>query len=120
MKNIKYFTKEEFTCKCGCGLNNINYKLVQQLDNVRTNFKHPIIIVSGCRCINHNQQIGGKSNSAHLLGLAVDIKCISSKLRFNLINILLKNKFTRIGISKTFIHVDIMDDYKKQNVIWVY
>ena len=71
--NIKYFKKEEFTCKCGCGLNNINLKLVKILDEIREYFGQPIIISSGCRCTKHNKEVGGVANSRHISGKATDI-----------------------------------------------
>lgn len=71
--NIKYFKKEEFTCKCGCGLNNINLYLVKLLDEIREYFGNPIIITSGTRCARHNKAVQGVSNSRHVLGKASDI-----------------------------------------------
>ena len=71
--NIKYFRKDEFTCKCGCGLNNINMNLVQILDEIRAYFNTPVNVSSGCRCKKHNKNVGGDYNSRHLLGKAADI-----------------------------------------------
>ena len=69
--------------------------------------------------IAHNKEVGGVPTSSHLLGLAVDIRCANSRERFDLINVLLKKGFNRIGIGSTFIHVDIDLD-KSPNVIWTY
>lgn len=71
--DIKYFQKSEFTCKCGCGLNNINLKLVKILDEIRTHFGQPIIVTSGCRCATHNKRVQGVPNSRHVSGKAADI-----------------------------------------------
>lgn len=71
--NIKYFKKEEFTCKCGCGLNNINLKLVQIADEIREKIGVPLIVSSGCRCSKHNKNVGGVLNSRHISGKAVDL-----------------------------------------------
>lgn len=70
--NIKYFKKSEFTCKCGCNLNNIDINLVKILDEIRTHFNKPVIITSGTRCTKHNKNVGGKSYSRHLIGKAAD------------------------------------------------
>lgn len=70
---IKYFKPYEFTCKCGCGLNNINLKLVKILDEIRDYFGQPIMINSGCRCTKHNKEVGGVVNSRHISGKAADI-----------------------------------------------
>ena len=70
--NIKHFKKSEFTCKCGCGLNNIDINLVYILEKIRNNFNKPVIITSGCRCKKYNAFVGGVSNSKHLYGKAAD------------------------------------------------
>lgn len=72
--NIKHFNKSEFTCKCGCGLNNINLNLVNVLERIREHFGgNPVNITSGCRCSKHNKSVGGVQGSRHVLGKAVDI-----------------------------------------------
>lgn len=70
---IKYFKKDEFTCKCGCKLNNIDINLVKVLDEIRMHFNKPVIITSGSRCESHNKVVGGIKNSKHLYGKAADI-----------------------------------------------
>lgn len=72
--NIKHFKKSEFTCKCGCGLNNIDIKLVEILDNIREHFGQACTVTSGTRCAKHNKNVGGVANSRHLSGKAADIK----------------------------------------------
>ena len=71
--DIQYFKKDEFTCKCGCGLNNMNLKLVIIADRVREHFGKPAIVTSGSRCEKHNKEVGGVSNSRHLQGKAIDM-----------------------------------------------
>lgn len=71
--DIKYFKKEEFNCKCGCGLNNVDIKLVKILDEIRGHFGKPMIVTSGCRCKSHNKKVGGVTSSKHLTGKASDI-----------------------------------------------
>lgn len=71
--NIKYFKQSEFTCKCGCGLNNIDLRLVKILDQIREHFGQACRVISGCRCILHNREEGGVSDSKHLIGHASDI-----------------------------------------------
>lgn len=71
--DIKYFKKDEFICKCGCGLNNIDLKLVKILDEIREYFGKPCIITSGCRCTTYNKKVGGIANSKHVQGKACDI-----------------------------------------------
>lgn len=79
--NIKYFKESEFTCKCGCGLNNMNLAVVKIADKVREHFGSPAIVTSGTRCQKHNKEVGGESNSRHLQGKAIDmyVKGVSGK-----------------------------------------
>lgn len=71
---IIHFKKEEFTCKCGCGLNNINLELVEILEKIRSHFGgNPIIITSGCRCTKHNLAVQGAKYSRHVDGKASDL-----------------------------------------------
>lgn len=71
--DIKNFKKDEFTCKCGCGLNNMNLAVVKIADEVREHFGSPAIVTSGSRCEKHNKEVGGVSNSRHLQGKAIDM-----------------------------------------------
>lgn len=65
-KGIKHFTRNEFKCKCGCGNDRIDIRLVKILDNIRDYYNKPAIITSGVRCPAHNKAVGGTSNSWHL------------------------------------------------------
>jgi len=116
-KSVKYFKKSEFTCKCGCGLNNIDYSLVQKLDFARELAGIPFVLHSACRCPKHNKDVGGSVTSSHLRGYAVDIDVIDSYHRFKILVALLGVGFNRLGIYSNFIHADIDLD-KSQNVIW--
>ena len=71
--NIKHFKKNEFTCKCGCGMNNISIELVKVLEEIRNHFGQPCIVTSGCRCATHNKRVGGVQGSRHVVGKAADI-----------------------------------------------
>ena len=117
---MKYFKLEEFDSpdEVGSG-KHMHQEILHMLDAVRKKFGKPIKINSGYRTVARNKKIGGVSKSSHLKGLAVDISCTNSVDRFKLLNLLLEAGFNRIGIAKTFIHVDI-DKNKSQNVIWGY
>ena len=47
------FTREEFTCKCGCGANEIKDELIDVLQEIRTEVGVPFPVSSGYRCPNH-------------------------------------------------------------------
>lgn len=114
------FQVREFICSC-CGAEGIKDDMVfhLQMTHDLLPLHRVMIITSGYRCGKHNKDVGGKETSSHPKGLAVDIKCEDSSYRFLLVAALLKVGFKRIGIGKTFIHVDL-DQSKDQNVIWVY
>lgn len=115
----KYFNRSEFACQCGCGFDDISGQLVNVLDMARDVLDHPLTVTSGCRCKRWNRKKGGKKTSAHKKGLAGDLKTISSRERFEVLQVLFSLGVTRIGIAKTFIHIDI-DDSKPQDVVWLY
>lgn len=73
MKISEHFHRSEFECKCGCNFDTVDIELNEILETVRHYFMRPVIITSGCRCPNHNYQIGGSENSQHLYGKAADI-----------------------------------------------
>lgn len=75
MKISPHFKRSEFACKCGCGFAAVDIELVTALEYVRTHFKAPVTINSGCRCIDHNRAVGGETNppSKHTMGIAADI-----------------------------------------------
>jgi len=104
--DIKYFTPDEFKCKCGCGLMNIDMELVKKLDRIRSVMQSPMAINSACRCIAHNQKVGGLPDSAHLTGKAADIGIEGSVYRFLFLRLAF-TMFRRIKIYKTFVHVDV-------------
>ena len=117
----KNFTSEEFACKCGCGYDTPNPELIRMLQAARDMYGKPIRITSGCRCIKHNRNVGGASNSAHLVGKAADIATPTGKDRYLIIESLMAAGFKRIGINfkQRFIHADI-DDSKPHPTIFSY
>jgi len=97
----------------------MDVEVLQMIDKARTIFGKPIRINSGVRTIAHNEKVGGSKSSSHLKGYAIDVSCDNSADRFRLVEILMLVGFNRLGIAKTFIHVD-NDPDKSKNVIWVY
>ncbi len=114
----KNFDRIEFACQCGCGFADVDPTLLAMLQAMR-DLVGPIYINSGCRCQKHNKDEGGKDNSAHLTGKGVDIECSNSVHRFKLLVAALTVGFERIGLAKTFIHLDV-DETKPPLVAWLY
>ena len=117
----EHFTKEEFDCMCGCGNGDIviDEKLVYELECVRVHYGKSMVITSGIRCLSHNRKIGSRDTSSHVKGLAADISCGDMGTRLDLVKRLLRDgEFTRLGVNKDFIHVDV--DYDKPKGIFLY
>lgn len=111
MAKYKYFSEKE--------IQGLRPELVEMLDKARGIAGIPFKINSGFRTKEKNDEVGGVENSAHTLGLAVDLVCMTSNERFRIIQALLEAGFKRIGTGKTFIHCDV-DKSKPQDVIWLY
>ena len=114
----------EFNCPC-CGKNKMNESFLATLTDAREYCRTPFMINSGYRCEKHNKKVGGKPNSTHTVGAAADIHCTESRQRALILCGLLEAGFSRIGIAKTFIHVDMADrlegdDQKVEAVFWLY
>ena len=117
---MKYFNYSEFDSPDVQGSGQMMDKdFLNLLDQARDRFDKPININSGFRTPAHNESVGGKENSSHLKGLAVDIHIGGSDDRFALYEALRKVGFKRLGVAKTFIHADIDPD-KSPDVMWVY
>ena len=113
----RFFRPSEFRCPC-CNIAIMDIHFLDMLDAARGIADVPFVINSGWRCPAHNQEIGGKLNSSHLDGKAVDIQAITGKHRLDVLRGLIKAGFTRIGIATTFIHAD--SDADKPQSIWMY
>ncbi|MDW7643433.1 MAG: D-Ala-D-Ala carboxypeptidase family metallohydrolase [Desulfuromonadales bacterium] len=118
-KLTKHFSSEEFACKCGCGKASIDPNLVAVLEMMRESIGQPLRIASGVRCHAHNAKVGGKPDSAHLHGKAVDIICTTSRLRHDILDAAYQCGFRRVGIHSSFIHLDCAE-HLPQDVCWVY
>lgn len=117
---MKYFKISEFDSPDVKGSGEgMNEELLQIIDKARDLFAKPIHINSGMRSVERNALVGGSKNSSHLRGLAIDVACDNSRDRCRLIEIFMLLGINRIGVAKTFIHID-NDPEKDADVIWVY
>lgn len=112
---MNYFTEEEMQCPC-CGKSNMDTEFMFRLNKAREMANIPFVINSGYRCEKHNAEVGSTSRN-HVEGKAADIKCTEGWKRLRIVRALLNVGFSRLGISKTFIHVDSMP---LNASIWVY
>lgn len=110
---IKWFTREEFRCKCGgrfCDGFPAEMKrtVVELADRAREHFGKPALVVSGLRCEIHNANEGGVWNSQHMYGEAIDLR-ISGVSAADLLDYIKQQPETRYAyaINDTNVHFDI-------------
>jgi uncharacterized protein YcbK (DUF882 family) len=98
----------------------LKHELVRKLDLAREYADTPFAITSGLRSKEANDKlINAVEDSAHLTGFACEIACTESTKRWKIMQGALQAGFKRIGVGKTFIHLDV-DLSKVQNVMWHY
>ena len=116
MKLTNNFNKSEFECNCGCEMPNEVFlqiqKLASQLQCIRDFISFPIKITSAYRCPSHNKEVGGVSNSQHVLGKASDIQVSDSSPEaiYQVIDTLAEYGHVLqggLGLYNTFTHYDI-------------
>jgi len=116
---IRHFTPSEFDSRDapGSGIQSMSIKFVQMLDECRALAGIPFTINSGYRTQAWNKAVKGQPNSAHTRGLAADISAVTGREKFLILEAAIKVGFRRIGIYKTFIHLD-NDKSLPQEVVW--
>ena len=115
MKLTKNFSLEEFECRCGCKMPDFVRKNVENLaDNLQVlrDVAGRLDLTNAYRCKEHNADVGGSTNSQHLLGKAADVKSktIKPNEMAQTVDDLMKSEnfeLGGIGIYNTFTHVDI-------------
>ena len=126
---MKWFKEKELCCKC-CGQlppfarENIEALVENVLDPLRERYGKPIVVNSGYRCAKHNREVGGVTQSQHLVGEAADIKPTTNFTRSSSARLLPKGrknytnelkllrqliiesrKFDQLIVYPTFLHV---------------
>lgn len=112
----KHFSRFEFDCVCGCGFDSVDVGLLNWLEKIRTHFGSPVIITSGCRCLNHNRTIkNSKDTSQHIKAKAIDfhIPGIDLEIIYDYVDTMIDGT-GGLGIYDTFIHLD----NRKKNIRW--
>ena len=68
----EHFSVAELSCRCGCGYCAPSADLITLAEEIRAILGKPMIVHSCCRCARHNAEVGGKKDSKHLTGHAMD------------------------------------------------
>ena len=111
MKISQHFSREEFTCHCGCGFDTVDCGLLNILEMVRQHFHAALAINSAARCLEYNRKIGSKDTSQHVLGKAADItvKGVAPEEVANYAAMIMQDR-GGIGRYTGFTHIDSRDE----------
>ena len=111
--DTKHFKVSEFACKCGCGFNIIDQRVMDMAEIIRLALGVPVHVNSGCRCKKHNAAVGGTEGSFHTKGLAADLSCqLGAKaMAVCIANLKAKGRLPDLEYSiwygkKDFVHID--------------
>ena len=106
-----HFSRHELQCRC-CGQLQLDSRLLDGLEALRTLAGVPVVVHAGYRCAKHNREVGGVPNSEHTLGLAADIDLPGVALQRMYELALEVPQFAGGGIGAYdggFLHVDVRD-----------
>lgn len=107
----KFFHTDEFVCKCGCGLVNIDPDFFKKLTEARRIAEVPFVINSGCRCADHNMAEGGTPTSPHLTAptkpaRGSDIRAETVEIMISILRGAILAGMDGIALGLGFIHLD--------------
>ena len=116
----KYFKESEFKkCTPSCSISQMDQSFLALMDRVREKAGIPLVVNCAYRSREWDLIKGRSGNSAHTRGKAMDIRCNTSANRFRIIQAALACGIRRIGVAKTYVHLD-NDNSLAQGVIWDY
>lgn len=114
-----HFSADEFACKCGEEHPLVyDQSFIDKLEKTREFYGKKMVINSGHRCKYWNEKQGGVESSKHLTGEAADIQCTGERSRGEIVSAAIQAGIKRIGIAKTFVHLD--GGAADKVTIWLY
>jgi len=125
---MKWFNYSEFDSpdEPGSGFN-MSRDFLKMLDECRELAGIPFVVTSGFRTKAHQEHLMSRGyatskTSAHMMGMAADIRCENSADRYRILTAALAVGFNRVGIAHSFIHLDNADhtNEKTTQVVWLY
>lgn len=104
---MSYFGVKELACPC-CGETRFLQGFFDELNDLRHDVGHPLILNSAYRCPDHNRRVGGKVGGFHPKGCAVDVSTAdwSGAKKWKFVTTAMKRGWS-VGVAKTFIHIDL-------------
>jgi len=121
-KVLNNFTLREFMQRDGkVDFVRMDSVILTAIQQIRNHFGKPVIITSAYRSKKYNKSIGGVSNSAHILGKAIDFKVIGVSIKE--VRQYIKHNFGWLGIKglgiyRTFTHIDCKNRNKNTLGLW--
>ena len=117
--DFKYFKLSDFNCQ-QTGENEMDEAFIHKLDKLREACGFPFNITSGYRSPNHVlEKSKPNGGGTHTKGIAADIYVSGGRQRMQIVKqACAMGCFNGIGVSKTFVHIDMRDDDK--SVLWCY
>jgi uncharacterized protein YcbK (DUF882 family) len=113
------FKRDEFTCRCGCGRNEMKPEFLERLQALRAAYGKPLHVTSGYRCPQHPVEAAKAQPGMHATGLAADIG-VSGAEAVQVLRLALEAGFKGIGVQQKgngrFIHVDM----RETPTVWSY
>jgi len=113
---VQYKPEKRFECPC-CGVNETDPRVAALVEIMESRLGKKLTVTSGYRCPKHNKAVKGSRGSSHMKGLAVDIACDNSRLRYQIVEQAILLRINRMELGPTWVHLDI-DRAKDPNVIW--
>lgn len=126
--DIKHFTPDEFECRCGCERMEMQLDFVLKLDDLRERLGFPLVVTSGYRCPDYNEQISTTGRDGpHTTGRAADVSLAGPRV-FSLVTQCSLGGWMRgIGLhqrgphAKRFVHLDdLAEPNHPRPRIWTY
>ena len=101
MRLSEHFDTAESQCKCGCGFGAdpelVPRSIVDDVETVRQIVDRPVVVSSWHRCPARNAQERGVRNSAHLRGIAVDMRVHGGRERAEILIASVLMRLVRLG-----------------------
>lgn len=116
---LNYFKMVEFDSPDVIGSSRfMNPQFLLRLDELRRRVGKPFVITSGYRTQAYNAKIGGVKYSGHTKGLAVDIRCADSALKWEILKNAFEMDFGQIGIYNNHLHIGDSSPLQR-SAVWV-